>query len=100
LWLKFPRNAATIKYRFLFNQVFVLHKTAAHTETRHAAEQQGDLCFLGKKRRACHRRGDSECSLMCDLGLVCRVRCVHWWFFAVTQQGAASTQRFDFPSKK
>jgi len=38
-----PRNAATIKYRFLFNQVSnAAEQTAAHTESRAWSAIAGD----------------------------------------------------------
>ena len=91
----------------------MLHKTAAHTETTfvhglgcRAVFVRRRLVFPGKGKRGerstrraqRNRRGYGFSRGVLLVGFVASAA-VFCGFLAVTQQSAASTQRFDFPSK-
>jgi hypothetical protein len=73
LWLKFPRNAATIKYRFLFNQVFgAAQDGSAHRDTARSRSSRAVFAFWVKR--------DAPAT---GVGTVNVRSCVIWgWFVA------------------
>jgi len=86
--LKFPRNAATIKYRFPFNQVSSCRNrsSALHVLGRAAAAQRHTAQHTHRRYSTVFRRGSLWQTV--------------FWVQCSSQQGAAPTQSFDFPSEK